>query len=185
MSRLENKIEAKNRSIVEVLDKKKYTVDYYQREYSWQQKHIEQLVTDLSTAFLNEYEPQHERTEVENYNSYYLGPFVLSEKEGMRSIIDGQQRLTSLTLILVYLNNLQKSYGPRAAMEPASPSRNNQVPPCPRRTGSHQPGPGQNPGRATATSATQNGATKAHEFGKQCRAWCAQRKSAYQVITTI
>jgi uncharacterized protein with ParB-like and HNH nuclease domain len=117
MSRLENKIEAKNRSIVEVLDKKKYTVDYYQREYSWQQKHIEQLVTDLSTAFLNEYEPQHERTEVENYNSYYLGPFVLSEKEGMRSIIDGQQRLTSLTLILVYLNNLQKSYGVNEAIE--------------------------------------------------------------------
>ncbi len=117
MSRLENKIEAKNRSIVEVLDKKKYTVDYYQREYSWQQKHIEQLVTDLSTAFLNEYDPQHERTEVENYNSYYLGPFVLSEKEGKLSIIDGQQRLTSLTLILVFLNNLQKDYGVNEAVE--------------------------------------------------------------------
>jgi len=100
MSRLENKIEAKNRSIVEVLDSKKYTVDYYQREYSWQQKHIEQLVTDLATAFLSEYDQHHERQEVENYNSYYLGPFVLSEKEGKRSIIDGQQRLTSLTLIL-------------------------------------------------------------------------------------
>ncbi len=117
MSRLENKIEAKNRSIVEVLDKKKYTVDYYQREYSWQQKHIEQLVTDLSTAFLNEYESQHERTEVENYNSYYLGPFVLSEKKGTRSIIDGQQRLTSLTLILIFLNNLQESYGVNEAIE--------------------------------------------------------------------
>ena len=79
MSRLENKIEAKNRTIRDVLDKTKYTVDYYQREYSWQQKHIEQLVTDLTTAFLNEYQPQHERQEVENYNSYYLGPFVLSE----------------------------------------------------------------------------------------------------------
>ena len=101
MSRLENKIEAKNRSIAEVLESKKYTVDYYQREYSWQQKHIEQLVTDLATAFLNEYESGHERQEVENYNSYYLGPFVLSEKDGKRSVIDGQQRLTSLTLILV------------------------------------------------------------------------------------
>ena len=117
MSRLENKIEAKNRSIVEVLDKKKYTVDYYQREFSWQQKHIEQLVTDLATAFLNEYEPQHERIEEENYNSYYLGPFVLSEKGGKRSIIDGQQRLTSLTLILVFLNNLQKEYGVDEAIE--------------------------------------------------------------------
>ncbi|MDB4451215.1 DUF262 domain-containing protein, partial [Pseudomonadales bacterium] len=117
MSRLENKIEAKNRSIVEVLDSKKYTVDYYQREYSWQQKHIEQLVTDLATAFLSEYDPHHERQEVENYNSYYLGPFVLSEKEGKRSIIDGQQRLTSLTLILVFLNNLQKHFNLDEAIE--------------------------------------------------------------------
>ena len=102
MSHLENKIDAKNRSISDVLHSKKYTVDYYQREYSWQQKHIEQLVTDLATAFLGEYESRHERREVENYNSYYLGPFVLSEKEGKRSVIDGQQRLTSLTLILVF-----------------------------------------------------------------------------------
>ncbi len=117
MSKLENKIDAHDRSVSAVLEKNKYTVDYYQREYSWQQKHIEQLVTDLATAFLNEYQPQHERTEVENYNSYYLGPFVLSEKAGKRSIIDGQQRLTSLTLILVFLNNLQKTYGMNEAVE--------------------------------------------------------------------
>ena len=117
MSKLENKIDAHDRSIKGVLESQKYTVDYYQREFSWQQKHIEQLVTDLATAFLNEYQPQHERTEVENYNSYYLGPFVLSEKAGKRSIIDGQQRLTSLTLILVFLNNLQKTYGLDEAVE--------------------------------------------------------------------
>ena len=70
MSRLENKIEARNCSILEVLGSKKYTVDYYQREYSWQQKHIEQLVTDLATAFLSKHEPHHERPMVENYNSY-------------------------------------------------------------------------------------------------------------------
>ena len=111
MSKIENKIEANNRSILEVLDKKKYTVDYFQREYSWEQKHIEQLVTDLASAFLANYERTHERTEVENYNTYYLGPFVLSEKDGQRSIIDGQQRLTSLTLFMIYLHNLQASMG--------------------------------------------------------------------------
>ena len=111
MSKIENKIEANDRSILEVLDKKKYTVDYFQREYSWEQKHIEQLVTDLASAFLANYEATHERTEVENYNTYYLGPFVLSEKDGQRSIIDGQQRLTSLTLFMIYLHNLQASFG--------------------------------------------------------------------------
>ena len=111
MSRLENKIEANNRSILEVLDNKKYTVDYYQREYSWEQTHIEQLVTDLCNAFLDNYAPEHQRPDVADYNSYYLGPFVLSEKSGKRSIIDGQQRLTSLTLFLIYLNNKQKELG--------------------------------------------------------------------------
>jgi uncharacterized protein with ParB-like and HNH nuclease domain len=117
MSKIENKIEANDRSILEVLDKKKYTVDYFQREYSWKQKHIDQLVTDLASAFLANYEVQHERTEVENYNTYYLGPFVLSEKDGQRSIIDGQQRLTSLTLLMIYLHNLQDSFGLNETIE--------------------------------------------------------------------
>ena len=110
MSNIENKIEANDRSILEVLDKKKYTVDYFQREYSWEQKHIEQLVTDLASAFLANYEPPHSRSDGVDYNSYYLGPFVLSDKEGMRSIIDGQQRLTSITLFLIFLHNLQKTF---------------------------------------------------------------------------
>lgn len=111
MAHLSNKIEANDRSILEVLDNKKYMVDYFQREYSWEQKHIEQLVTDLANSFLSDYDASHPRNEVANYNSYYLGPFVLSEKDGKRSIIDGQQRLTSLTLFTIFLHNLQKEYG--------------------------------------------------------------------------
>ncbi len=36
----------------------------------------------------------------------------------MKSIIDGQQRLTSLTLFLVFLNNLQKELGGKESIEP-------------------------------------------------------------------
>jgi uncharacterized protein with ParB-like and HNH nuclease domain len=111
MSKLTNKIEAHDRSIAEVLDDKKYTVDYFQREYKWEERHIEQLVSDLTSSFLDEYRPEHKRKDIENYNSYYLGPFVVSVKDGKRSIIDGQQRLTSLTLLLIYINNLQKELG--------------------------------------------------------------------------
>ena len=57
MSKLENKIEARHRTLFDVLNEQKYTVDYFQREYSWQEKHIEELVTDLSSAFLSEYTP--------------------------------------------------------------------------------------------------------------------------------
>lgn len=118
MSKLTNKIEANDRSISEVLDDKKYTVDYFQREFKWEERHIEQLVSDLTSAFLDEYRPEHQRKDVGNYNSYYLGPFVVSVKEGNRSIIDGQQRLTSLTLLLIYLNNLQKELGISESIEP-------------------------------------------------------------------
>ena len=108
MSIVENKIDANDRSISEVLKDTKYTVDYFQREYKWEERHIEQLVSDLASSFLNEYVIGDPREKVEEYNCYYLGPFVVSIKDGQRSIIDGQQRLTSLTLILIYLNNLQK-----------------------------------------------------------------------------
>ena len=118
MSKLTNKIEAHDRTVSLVLENKKYTVDYFQREYNWQKRHIEQLITDLTNAFLNEYEEGDDRKEGENYNNYYLGPFVVSEKEGQRSIIDGQQRLTSLTLLLIYLNNLQKTLGVAEKIEP-------------------------------------------------------------------
>jgi uncharacterized protein with ParB-like and HNH nuclease domain len=118
MSKLTNKIEAHDRKVSEVLDNKKYTVDYFQREYNWQKRHIEQLLTDLTGSFLNEYQEGDARTEGDNYNNYYLGPFVVSEKGGQRSIIDGQQRLTSLTLLLIYLNNLQKTLGIAEKVEP-------------------------------------------------------------------
>lgn len=118
MSKLTNKIEAHDRKVCEVLENKKYTVDYFQREYNWRKKHIEQLIADLTIAFQNEYKEGDKRTDGENYNNYYLGPFVVSEKEGQRSIIDGQQRLTSLTLLLIYLNNLQKTLGIDEKIEP-------------------------------------------------------------------
>jgi len=118
MSKLENKIEARHRNLFDVLNEQKYTVDYFQREYSWESKHIDELITDLTSAFLNEYTPGDKREQGENYNNYYLGPFVVSSKDGKRSIIDGQQRLTSLTLFLIYLHNQQKELGFTEKIEP-------------------------------------------------------------------
>lgn len=84
MSKIDNKIDANDRTIYDVLNEQKYTVDYFQREYSWGQKHIEQLVSDLTTSFLNEYTEGDKREDGENYNNYYMGPFVVSVKDGKR-----------------------------------------------------------------------------------------------------
>src|ERR1700730_16618227 len=118
MRKDDHKIDADDRTVFDVLNQRKYTVDYFQREYSWEQKHVEQLVTALTSNFLDVHTEGDARTAVEHYNNYYLGPFVVSSKDGMKSIIDGQQRLTSLTLFLIFLNNLQKELGGKESIEP-------------------------------------------------------------------
>lgn len=94
---------AKDYPLSEILGNKKYTVDYFQREYKWERINIEQLVSDLVNAFMENYREGHKTIDVANYGTYYMGSIVLSEKGGSASIIDGQQRITSLTLLLIYL----------------------------------------------------------------------------------
>lgn len=108
---LQNKIDATDTDINTLLKDEKFFIDYFQREYRWQEKHIKLLVDDLASAFLKSYDPEHQRKEVANYQSYYLGPVVFSENadNGKKSIIDGQQRITSITLLLIYLNHLQSN----------------------------------------------------------------------------
>ena len=106
---LSNNIQANARKLFELLQNK-YIVDYFQREYKWEYKHIEQLLVDLEASFLSNYEEGDKIQDINSkYNSYYLGPVVICEKGNIRSIVDGQQRLTSITLLLIYLNNLQKN----------------------------------------------------------------------------
>lgn len=102
-------IQAKTRSVRELLSDTRYGIDYYQREYKWQTKQIVELVSDLTTAFLEEYQPQHERKDVASYGHYFLGSIVISQPDEKKQIVDGQQRLTSLTLLLIYLHNIQKN----------------------------------------------------------------------------
>ena len=108
---LENKIEADDVNINHLLKDQKFTIDYFQREYRWQQKHINILIDDLASTFLKAYNPSDELATVVNYPNYYLGPIVFCERNGKKSIVDGQQRITSITLFLIYLNHLQKNFG--------------------------------------------------------------------------
>lgn len=91
------------KNLRELLMNTKYSVHYYQREYKWQRKHIEELVDDLSSEFLNYYNPGDEREKVKDYGVYFMGSVVLVGRDN--AIIDGQQRFTSLTLLMMYLRN--------------------------------------------------------------------------------
>jgi len=110
-------IRAEDKSLKDVLHEQKYSIDYFQREFRWERKHIEQLLTDLEAAFSSNYNSSHDRTQVESYNSYYLGPIVICQKGNALSIIDGQQRLTSLTLLLIHISNIQKNWAKKSSIE--------------------------------------------------------------------
>ncbi len=94
----------KAKTIRELLGGAKYSIDYYQREYRWQTKQIAELIDDLTTKFLESHDPADERAAVEGYGHYFLGSIIISDRDGQKFIIDGQQRLTSLTLLLIYLH---------------------------------------------------------------------------------
>jgi uncharacterized protein with ParB-like and HNH nuclease domain len=104
-------ITGKEKSIEDLLRTKKYTIHYYQREYRWGTKQIKELINDLVDEFNEFYDESHQRKDGANYGHYYLGSIVITDDESDRAIIDGQQRLTSLTLLLIFLNNLQKGRG--------------------------------------------------------------------------
>lgn len=98
----------KAKTVRELLKGVKYSVDYYQRDYKWQEKQIRELVDDLTDKFQEEYQPDHSRSKVAEYPHYFLGSIIISRKDAASFIVDGQQRLTSLTLLLILLRNLQK-----------------------------------------------------------------------------
>ena len=101
-------IDGRARSVRELLDKAKYAIDFYQREYAWQERQVRELLDDLTGKFLDSYESGHSRHEVEGYDHYFLGSIVISHKRGQRFVVDGQQRLTTLTLLLIHLHRLQE-----------------------------------------------------------------------------
>ena len=112
------KIEGDEKNLLELLKDKKYTIHYYQREYRWQEKQIQEIIDDLTSEFLINYKPNDTRDTVQEYSAYFMGSIVIAGKEN--AIIDGQQRLSSLTLLLMYLNNrlrsIEKSHEELAAM---------------------------------------------------------------------
>lgn len=101
------KIEGSPKSLRQLLQNTKYSIHYYQREYMWQRKHIEELIDDLTSEFLENYNSDDKRSAVADYGTYFMGSIVLAGREN--AIIDGQQRLSSMTLLLMYLNNRLKT----------------------------------------------------------------------------
>lgn len=95
------------RTIQEVFNTN-YAIDFYQREYRWTASQINALLSDLFFKFDADYKASIDPNEntISRYSWYYLSTIVTNAYQGEKYIVDGQQRLTSLTLILIKLHSL-------------------------------------------------------------------------------
>lgn len=67
---------------------KSYRIPLYQRAYAWEDKQIIQLLEDINDSCENA------------DNKYYIGTLVVADKGSYYEVVDGQQRLTTLFLLL-------------------------------------------------------------------------------------
>jgi uncharacterized protein with ParB-like and HNH nuclease domain len=91
------------RSVQQLLQSQSFSIDEYQREYKWEKEHIDELLSDLLDKFQGSYKPGDETKRVTGYEEYFLGSIIVSKRNGKNYLIDGQQRVTSLTLLLICL----------------------------------------------------------------------------------
>ena len=79
-----------------------YTMPIYQRPYAWDKERVEQLWYDISEAYNN----NQEDSEIDK--NYFLGSIVLVKSADEKSfdVVDGQQRLTTLTILLCTIRDM-------------------------------------------------------------------------------
>ena len=85
------------KTIKEILDRQgfQYVIPQYQRPYSWDEEKCQTLWSDIVDFFKGIKDDDY------SSKSYYLGCIVSIEKPGRKiEIVDGQQRITSLLLLL-------------------------------------------------------------------------------------
>lgn len=106
-----------NQSLEKCLKQRTYYIDFYQREYVWKKNVVTTLLDDIFYTFDLAYE-EHKGKDItpdvlSKYNWYYFNIYIINSIDGKEYIVDGQQRLTTLTLVavkLLELANKNKEY---------------------------------------------------------------------------
>ncbi len=96
------------RSVQKLLQSRSFSIDEYQREYKWEKSNIDELLIDLQLKFQSYYRAGDDTRMVSNYDEYFLGSIIVSSRNGRSYLIDGQQRVTSLSLLLICLYRASK-----------------------------------------------------------------------------
>lgn len=105
------RIEAAHKTIAEVFsDQYAFSIPSYQRPYAWESTQVEELLADLTEAM----QPANGSD-----GFYFLGSIVLVKTHGSPEarVIDGQQRLTTLTILFSVLRDLTEVEATRIKRE--------------------------------------------------------------------
>ena len=108
-------IQPDKQNIDKVFSNITYYIDFYQRDYKWTKEPVEILLNDIFYVFENEYKKFKDSDIeidklIEKFKWYYLNTYVTNKSDGKVYIVDGQQRLTTITLILIKLYHLAKKF---------------------------------------------------------------------------
>lgn len=110
-------IQPNNQTVEKCLKQRTYSIDFYQREYVWKKETVNTLLDDIFFSFELAYEENKEKQltpeVLAKYYWYYLNIYITNVIEGKEYIVDGQQRLTTLSLIatkLLELSNKDDKY---------------------------------------------------------------------------
>ena len=79
-------------------EKKRSVIPVYQRDYSWRKTHCEKLWQDINNLLNQSEEKEH-----------FIGTLVVVNHRKERIIVDGQQRLTTVSLFLLAMHKFLKS----------------------------------------------------------------------------
>ncbi len=99
------------KTVKDLLQSQSFSIDEYQREFKWEKEHINELLSDLYNKFVSCYKTGDDTKKVSNYEEYFLGSIIVTTRNGKKFLVDGQQRITSLTLLLIYLYREAKARG--------------------------------------------------------------------------
>ncbi|WIN00611.1 DUF262 domain-containing protein [Actinoplanes oblitus] len=96
-------VRARDQSVEAAFSNKWFLLDFYQREYVWEEQQVTRLVNDLSRKFLDQWREYHSLNDVKSYDPYFLGPYIVHSEGSKVYLVDGQQRVITLMLLLIYL----------------------------------------------------------------------------------
>jgi uncharacterized protein with ParB-like and HNH nuclease domain len=98
-------MDARAKTVREILHSSdQYIIPFFQRHYSWQRKHWSRLLDDIESLLETDEQSQH-----------FMGPLVCTPNKHVPAevssyqLIDGQQRLTTITLALAALRDIAQS----------------------------------------------------------------------------